>query len=436
MAVPSQPTTHSWNALPDGVAGEIFSRLTVDSSETGEVAEQIDRNDDAGTLQLMLGERSDTPPGPFRLVCQEWARQVASSAEELEPCGREQPPGWGQRFAHLRRLDLSRCVGLRLAASELRHLGGLQELRAPTSATDEDAASLGCLSSLTALDLGVCRRLTDAALAGVADMTALTSLDLQGCPLLTAAGLAALAALTALSSLNLAGCRALAGEALTAMPPSLVALTLDDNPCMDDTGLAALAPPAQPNLTSLSMQHCSGLTPEGFATGLPPLTTLTRLWLTGCPALAGAATAPLAHLTALEELSLAWCPLTDASTLPLAALSRLTALSLAGASALTDAALPPLAHLPALAALSLEDCVALTDAGAAAFAAGRPPLTSLDLNGCRAMGAPTLAEVLANLPSLRCLDMRGTRVAPAAAEAMAANHPHLRVRVRSLELST
>lgn len=72
MAVPSQPTTHSWNALPDGVAGEIFSRLTVDSSETGEVAEQIDRNDDAGTLQLMLGERSDTPPGPFRLVCQEW----------------------------------------------------------------------------------------------------------------------------------------------------------------------------------------------------------------------------------------------------------------------------------------------------------------------------------------------------------------------------
>jgi hypothetical protein len=208
---------------------------------------------------------------------------------------------------------------------------------------------------------------------------------------------------------------------------------LDDNRAMDDSALRTVAQ-RQASLSVLSMQYCSAISDAGLLALCTHLTGLTRLWLTGCPELTTHGVSALHGLTALEELSLAWCPLlTNQATEALAHLSRLTSLSLAGCANFSDAALQPLATLTSLRCLSLEDCVLLTDAASPQLAR-LPALSVLDLNGCSLLTERSLRELLPALKQLRNLDMRGTRVDPLAAEAMQARHPHLRVRVRALEL--
>ena len=139
----------------------------------------------------------------------------------------------------------------------------------------QDGSRASKLTSLTSLDLGVCR-LPASGMAALRQLTALTNLNLRGCRGQTERSLAALGALTALRYLNLyytrlkdhglaklrpltaltrlhpSGCTELTGEGLVALQPkaALASLDLSNNYRLADAGLlhgpAARHSPQQP----------------------------------------------------------------------------------------------------------------------------------------------------------------------------------------------
>lgn len=162
-----------------------------------------------------------------------------------------------------------------------------------------------------------------------------------------------------------------------------------------------------------------------------PSDFLARLLrLSGCEALTDAALEPITRsLTALEELSLAWCQeLTDVGAALLPRLPRLTSLQMGGCVRLTDAAALEISTLQSLRCLSLADC-SLSDAGCP-FIARLEVVTELDLNGCRSITSRGVISLVSDLKMLRSLDLRGTQVTAEAAAALTESHPELSITVR------
>lgn len=161
-------------------------------------------------------------------------------------------------FSHLRQLDLSGCLGLRLEQHEMEKLQLLRELCLPSSAMDEDLHALASVPGITALGLALCRRLTDDGVSqALLGLTELSSLDISGCSSLTEVALEPLGGLQSLTALSLSGCAA-AGtpKTLKGFPTGILRhLDLDDCPGVTDEALEALAP-MRHSLTSLSLQHC------------------------------------------------------------------------------------------------------------------------------------------------------------------------------------
>ena len=81
--------------------------------------------------------------------------------------------------------------------------------------------------SLTHLNLGLCKEVTDRSLARIGrHCPGLTSLDLGGCTGLTDTGLACLSSLPALVQLNLRSCWQLSDTGMATLPPRLTSLDL------------------------------------------------------------------------------------------------------------------------------------------------------------------------------------------------------------------
>ena len=142
-------------------------------------------------------------------------------------------------------------------------------------------------------------RFTDAHCAALAlSSQSWTYVDLSWSIAGTDAGLAALAPLTSLTSLNLAVCKQITDVGVAALAPliSLASLTLGECNRITDVGVAALAPLT--SLTSLDLCCCNRITDAGVA-ALAPLTSLTSLDLRCCFRITDEGVAALAHLISL-----------------------------------------------------------------------------------------------------------------------------------------
>ena len=122
---PSFRRSSAWEALPCGVAANIFNRLSPQDAATA------------------------------RLVCVPWSRLLCAGWPSLQP--RTPPtPGWAATFSGLRSLNLRNCRGYLMIEDDTCHLTDLQELRLAGNATTEELSVLKHLKSLTSLNLCRC----------------------------------------------------------------------------------------------------------------------------------------------------------------------------------------------------------------------------------------------------------------------------------------
>ena len=185
--------------------------------------------------------------------------------------------GLAARFPDLCALSIRGCPRL----TGLGALSGLSSLDlAGCDLSDATALAL-CRGNpnLTALDLGGFR----GACGIVAAHRGLVSLGLRDSAA-TDADVAALSGLTALTALDLGGCGRLTNAAARSLAdgcPALASLSLRESPEVSDLGLRALAAGC-PGLTSLDLSSCARVSNAGLrclADGCPALATL---WLAGC----------------------------------------------------------------------------------------------------------------------------------------------------------
>lgn len=244
-----------------------------------------------------------------------------------------------------------------------------------------------CFTSLTALNLSNCSKITD--LSPLAQLAQLTSLNLSGCnqiaditPLTNLKGLTSLnlsgcskiddcsplAQLTKLTFLNLAGCRQTSDLGCLAQLTKLTSLDLSGCEHLSDFDLLANFT----GLTSLNLRYCkriSDLSP------LARLTKLTSLNLSGCSQICDLG--PLARLTKLTSLNLLGCG--EVKNIdPLSNLTQLTSLNLSNCSQICN--LSPLVHLAQLTSLTLANCSSIDDLRPLA---DLRHLTDLDLRYCK-----------------------------------------------------
>ena len=336
------------------------------------------------------GPRPKEPPAPRWL--RHWLGDEPFQVVRAAYYRRPPDPGALEALARVSSLEDVGLYGPVQFSTGLRHLRGLPRLHT--------------------LKLGGCG--DDAALADVATLARLRELDVDR-SLATDAGFARLAALPDLARLVLYGNRSLTGPGLarllTGMPhlrdlevskeiyepmtepigPAVAALARHHPGLerlalrgfvVEDDDLRRIGQLA--GLHELDLDHTS-IVGVGLR-HLRPLAGLTRLVLNEqWAAAADADIAPLADLTALEDLDLGSSYITDAGLVPLTRLTRLRRLRLSG-SYVTDAGLVAFGRLPRLERLELADDPGITDIG---------------------------LRVLARLPSLRSLDVGRTGVTAA-----------------------
>eukprot|EP00873_Tetraselmis_striata_P039103 jgi/Tetstr1/459367/TSEL_004747.t1 len=487
-----------WAALPDDVARDIFQRLLADTSPT-----PADLSSSGALPSGFTASETGAMPrmsdiSSARLVCRDWASQASAVATTLRPNSKPTPRHWASRFHDLRTLDLSNAKKFRLGNADLptRVCEWFDNLKQPSTAPPKAAPSsapattaglrtaspiaslklealyaanrrlrasgavvVGCLSSLTTLDLADAM-LTDAALAelrplsklrslalkgshrmsdwvlrdtlrnftslteldlmccyrAVTDVqlerleaaTCLRSLNLRGCDRLTPAGLAHLTRFTALESLDVGCLSALRDDTLGALSrlPHLRALDVRAAPALTDGGLLHLS--RLTTLDSLSFAHCHNISAHGVEDLLRydnPLPRLRVLDLSWGPKLRDTALLPIAKLTALQTLRLRNSgAVTDDGLDILAAMTSLTHLDLSSCHGLTNAGLARLASLTALRRLELAVCDNVGDSGIRALAANTA-LEYLDLRCCVQLRSAAV-DALARLPCLKGVDLR------------------------------
>lgn len=268
----------------------------------------------------------------------------------------------------------------------LVHLLGLKRLRSvllnDTAVTDEGAATLGKLSTLTNLDLRGCK-ISNAAAANLAGLTNLRALRLSGENGHTTVddqGLADLGKLTKLKALaldflwvteeglaRLDGLKDLEELYLAKTPvgdeelaklgqfPKLKKLRLSQT-FVTGAGLAHLK--KLPGLEELDLSECSRLSDDGLAP-LAGITQLTRLNLWRVP-ITDAGVAHLAGLTKMQWLNVDNTQLTDTGLEHLKGMAQLTFLHL-GSTAVSDAGLKHLEHLTSLKDLKVSRTAVTAD---------------------------------------------------------------------------
>jgi hypothetical protein len=177
------------------------------------------------------------------------------------------------------KLHLGRRTPGRSTLSLLARLEQLEDLslRCNRWLADDDVVHLRSASALATLDLGQCKRLTDAALEALTSLR-LRALTIDACPAISDAGLARLAAITTLEELDAGWCPNVRGPL-----DWLVHLERLERLALPHTGIgdeAAAAIATLPELTHLDVSH-TAITDAGLAR-LAQLPRLSELRVAGC----------------------------------------------------------------------------------------------------------------------------------------------------------
>jgi hypothetical protein len=133
------------------------------------------------------------------------------------------------------------------------------------------------------------------------------------------------------------------------------------NCALDDDTLALLR--RLPSLTTLSFRDCAE-PPASRLREVSSLSSLRKLWLSGCTWVTDDDLKDVASLRSLQELVLNGCNrVTDTGVKQLGGLQRLHWLDLGDCTQVTDAGLKDLGSLQRLQRLGLGGCAKVTDAG-------------------------------------------------------------------------
>jgi hypothetical protein len=264
------------------------------------------------------------------------------------------------------------------------NLWGTADLR------DDSLGVLAQMGGLERVELGRCRKISDAGLAHLSTLHGLTYLGLSGTGV-SDCGLASVAELASLRE----GLRHLAGN------PVLETLDLFGCVGLRSEALAVLR--QYGSLAELRLGRC-GMVADGAMAHLRPLVGLAGLSLEGLE-VSDAGMLYLMDLTALSRLDVAWTQIGDAGVARIGNLRNLRELSLAG-TRMTDAGLTYLTRLPDLADLDLSN-TGVTDAGLRTVSSLRS-LKGLDLEGTAIHDAGLVH--LGALPELRRLYLADTAI--------------------------
>eukprot|EP00241_Pyramimonas_parkeae_P003204 CAMPEP_0114243912 /NCGR_PEP_ID=MMETSP0058-20121206/11050_1 /TAXON_ID=36894 /ORGANISM="Pyramimonas parkeae, CCMP726" /LENGTH=786 /DNA_ID=CAMNT_0001356799 /DNA_START=207 /DNA_END=2568 /DNA_ORIENTATION=+ len=345
--------------------------------------------------ELQLRKCAGTDARALRAVSNETLKTASAltALERLDLAGCRVMPGLRDQgawalggFPALTALNLTGCTGL--TNDGLKALRGgalLASVALPNCKKISDEAVRNLVAgspALTALDLRMCVKLTDAALQSLSTLSGLASLRLDRCTKVTDEGVAALSLLPGLTSLSLAGCARVTDASARALARRGRLTGLDARGCagITEAGVCALAGIAC--LASLRLGGAGRLSEEGVR-ALSRLPGLHTLSLHGCYYVTVAGLRALGLLTALRTLSLhGSMRLTRDGMRTLGGLSSLTHLSLAESRKMTDDGARELGRLSALTNLSLSKCPLLSDV-AVEVVAGLPKLRSVNLGLCR-----------------------------------------------------
>ena len=232
----------------------------------------------------------------------------------------------------------------------------------------------------------------------------LISLNLSGCFNVTDVGLshAFCAPCTSLTKLNLALCKQITDSALeriSQMVPNLEELELGGCTNITDDGLAMIAWGLR-KLKKLDLRSCCEISNQGMAS------------LGGQDSSSNGGTVALEHLV-LQDCQKLY---DEALSFISQGLPSLKSLNLSFCGNITDSGLKHLARKPNLRELNLRSCDNISDTGVAYLAEGGARITSLDVSFCDKIGDPALQHVAQGLYSLKSLSCSACNISDAGIE--------------------
>ncbi len=266
---------------------------------------------------------------------------------------------------------------------------------------DDSLGVLAQMGGLERVELGRCRKISDAGLVHLSTLQGLTYLGLSGTGV-SDCGLASLAELASLRHLDLSGTE-ITGEGLRHLSGNPVLETLDLFGCVGLRSEALAVLRQFGSLAELRLGRC-GMVADGAMAHLRPLVGLVALSLEGLE-VSDTGMLYLMDLTALSRLDVAWTQIGDAGVARIGNLRNLRDLCLAG-TRITDAGLSYLTRLPDLTDLDLSS-TGVTDAGLRTVGSLRS-LKGLDLEGTGIHDAGLVH--LGALPELRRLYLADTAI--------------------------
>jgi hypothetical protein len=400
VATPRKVCRQLWCCLRDASTTFFPHLIGIDFSRWEHV--------DSILVQLVLQEVNERR-GRLRAldVANEYLRLPASSVERI--CG----------ISSLVSLSVGTSLPDLAQFSLLTHLGKLSSLTALKLSecwrlSEEGVAALcDLLPSLQVLDLSFCDGVTDGCVKMIAEhLRGLKSLSLEWCQRVGDPGAEELRKLHHLTSLNLSGCCLFTDATVASICSScqqlqILCLAQSGPPLrkngFTDVSLRCIAESLQ-SITILDLSSCGRVTDDGVA-AVGGLSTLTVLNLSHCTRLTDLGVRRIARLRGLQSLSLSGCVRVTSASLRkikrnhpklaeltffsslrahaynLAAMRRLRTLDLNWAKA-TDRALVACARLPQLQRLCLSHCKRITDTGVLQLEALCASLQSLDLSHC------------------------------------------------------
>jgi F-box/leucine-rich repeat protein 14 len=290
------------------------------------------------------------------------------------------------------------------------------------------------VSSLTKLNLSLCKEVTDNSLGRIAtNCKNLQDLDLAGCCKITNAGIFSLSwGLKKLKRLNLRSCRQISDQGIGHLTgttaadlqaaglggsPTLEELSLQDCQKLTDESLRYVSE-GLPNLRSLNLSFCVSITDTGLKS-LAKMTSLEAVNLRSCDNVSDIGLGFLAAAEQQQEqnnqrklvkLDVSFCGnVTDASLRHIASgLAGLQNLSMT-TCAITDEGLVRLAASAGLAnslkELNIGQCVSVSDEGLEAVGKTMKQLQIIDLYGCPNVTEAGISSIKAHLPKLTKLNL-------------------------------
>ncbi|GAX74833.1 hypothetical protein CEUSTIGMA_g2279.t1 [Chlamydomonas eustigma] len=325
--------------------------------------------------------------------------------------------GLSQRFPSLRMLDLSKdqCKwNLKGSYSELiglKYLTHLQ-LNRCLSLTNSDLSELVCIcTSITALDLRGCSKLTWPGLGCLVSLQNLTELNCSGIKYNEASGLHTTPQTASASS-------------LPSMLSKLQKLVMGDACTLSwvDDGLMNIVGAHGISLTEVDCSGCIDISNAGVSALKPLANTLHCLSLQSCVRITNESLSSLACLTKMKDLNLRGClQVSSSGVRQLSSLVMMERLDFTGCTAIEALDEMLFKCMPELKSLSVAGC-ALTNLSQLSFIS--KSLQHLSISNCSKLTMESLVD-LSSLIELVTLDMSNIQMGSQAADVSTATNQGL-----------